>query len=83
MGTSVQAMSKRLAENEERLESIARNHTMNVRRVLREYGEVTRHTHDGDRARSAKEREVDRAVFQYLKVQQALKKVRKKIGVRA
>lgn len=80
MGMSVQAMSKHLAESEARLQGIARDHTLTVRRVMREYGEVTLNTNTGDHARFAKEREVDRVVSQYLKVHRALRKLRKKIG---
>jgi len=73
-------MSKRLTASATRLESIARAHASDVRRVLREYNEVTGRTEAGDFARHAKEREVDRVVSQYVKVHRALRKLRKKIN---
>jgi hypothetical protein len=75
-------MSKQLAESETRLEDIARNHALSVRRVLREYGELTRQTQADDYARFAKEREVDRVISQYVNVHRALRKLRSKTGSR-
>jgi hypothetical protein len=75
-------MSKRLDENAAQLMNIAHNNAMDVRRVLREYAEVTRHAELGDYVLYVKEREVDRVVSRYVKVHRQLRKIRRKIDAR-
>jgi hypothetical protein len=76
-------MTKRMKANAYRLENIARSHALDVRRVLREYNEVTHTPELHPYVRYAKEREVDRIVSQYVKVHRALRKLRKKMSASA
>jgi hypothetical protein len=61
------------------LESIAREHKSAVRQVLQEYSQLLQRADSADHHRLVKERQVDRAVRQFVAVQRALRKLRQKM----
>jgi len=76
-------MSKKLEKQATRLERKAQNRALTIKRVVREYRDVSQTLEAEDIARQAeKHREIERAVGRYNEVHKALRRISKKIQLK-
>ena len=76
-------MSKSLEQSAAELERKAQDKAVNIRRVMREYNTSLQGATGGDALhRLRKEREIDRAVADYLRLYKAIRRVRKKLHIK-
>lgn len=81
---SFQPMSKKLEKRAARLVRKAEGRASILRRVVREYGEATKTSSDGDTRRQlGRELEIEQAVFRYNQVHKALRRLRKKMETKS
>lgn len=73
-------MSKSLEQSAAELERKAQDQAVIIRRVMRDYNTSMQAATGGDsRHRLRKEREIDRAVADYIRLYKAIQRVRKKL----
>jgi hypothetical protein len=73
-------MSKSLEKYEVELERKAQDKVYVIRRVVKEYNASLQSAHNGDSSHLLrKQREIDRAVAEYIQLYKALKRLRKKM----